>query len=133
MKKLLMLSLAALSFSFVASAQTDRAMDTTKKEHKGKGHGKHMKKDLNLTPEQQAKLKALREENKGKQVKDKAATQAKIQEILTPEQIAKMEEIKKLKKEKKINARKKGKKSKKSDDDQKVEVKEVAAPASPNP
>jgi Spy/CpxP family protein refolding chaperone len=118
MKKLLVLSLAACMFTFATTAQTERP--TEKKErterHKGKHEKGKMMKELNLTKEQQAQLKANHKEMKEKRkalkaqdnitVKEmrerkaalKAEQDAKMATILTPEQKAKFDEMKKNRK-----------------------------------
>ncbi len=93
MKKLLVLSLAATIFTFAANAQTERATTpstTTERHHNGHGKGKEMMKELNLTPDQKAKMKAIHQENKA----NKEAQKAKMEAILTPEQKAKFAELK---------------------------------------
>jgi periplasmic protein CpxP/Spy len=118
MKKLLVLSLAACMFTLASTAQTERPTETkpTTERHKGKHEKGKMIKELHLTKEQQAQLKANHKEMKAKRealkaqdnitVKEmkekkaalKAEQESKMATILTPEQKAKFDEMKKQKK-----------------------------------
>ena len=66
MKKLLLLSFATCIFTISSMAQADKTttVEPTKKEQRkrGRGEGKAKMDDLNLTPEQKAKMEALRQE-----------------------------------------------------------------------
>ncbi len=117
MKKLLVLSLTALTISFAATAQTDRTVAPTEKQHRG--HANHdkqkMAKELGLTADQKAKLKAQHDAMKAKREALKAQDNLTVKEmkirkealkkeqqeqmaaILTPEQKTKMEALKKEK------------------------------------
>ena len=131
MKKLLALSFAAVIVSSAAFAQTERAVDAKPKteRHAGK-HGKDkMIKELNLSKEQKAQMKANHQEMKAKRealkaqdnitVKEmrekedalKAEQKSKMETILTAEQKTKMAELKKQREaqkgERKMNKTKK--------------------------
>ncbi len=116
MKKLIALSLAACVFAFGATAQTERTVAKTERanRHNKDRHGKgEMMKQLNLSKEQKAQLKAQHQEMKTqrealkgqdnitvKEMKEKqealkAQQKAKFDAILTPEQKTKMAELKK--------------------------------------
>ena len=117
MKKLLALSFAAAILTFTASAQTDRSVDKQAKmeRHNGKHNNKQMLKDLNLSKEQKAQLKAQHQDMKTKREalkaqdnitvkemrKRQAALQAEqksqLENILTSEQESKLAEMKKQK------------------------------------
>jgi Spy/CpxP family protein refolding chaperone len=105
MKKLLTLSFAACMFTMSTMAQVDKTttVEPTKKadRQKGRGEGRGRMNDINLTPEQKAKMEALRQENKVKREQERAAQEAKMNEVLTPEQRAKREEMKKQRAERK--------------------------------
>jgi Spy/CpxP family protein refolding chaperone len=98
MKKLLVFSFTACLFSLTTMAQVNQTMDTTKKMEKHRGEwgerGGGMKA-LNLTPEQQQKIDAIRGAGRPNSPEERAAQQAKINEVLTPEQRTKMEQMKK--------------------------------------
>jgi periplasmic protein CpxP/Spy len=118
MKKLLVLSLAACMFTLASKAQTERPMEAkpATERHKGRHEKGKMMKELNLSKEQQAQLKANHKEMKAKRdalkeqdnitVKEmrekkaalKAEQEGKMATILTPEQKAKFDEMKKQKK-----------------------------------
>jgi Spy/CpxP family protein refolding chaperone len=118
MKKLLVLSLAACMFTLATSAQTERQTETKPRaeRHKGNHEKAKMMKDLNLSKEQQAQMKANHKEMKTKRdalkaqdnitVKEmrerkaalKAEQDGKMAAMLTPEQKVKMDEMKKQKK-----------------------------------
>jgi periplasmic protein CpxP/Spy len=118
MKKLIALSIAASIFTLAASAQIERATETSTQQNRNGGKGERMKiaKELNLTKEQMAQLKENQKAMKAKMealkandqitVKEmkekkealKAEQKANLQRILTPEQFAKMQEIIKNKK-----------------------------------
>ena len=116
MKKLLALSLAGCMFCLAVSAQTERpaapanASKEGRHHHKGKHERHEMMKQLNLTKEQKAQMKAQHKEMKAKKEalksqglsademkqKQKALHEeqkSKMQTILTPEQKAKMADI----------------------------------------
>ncbi len=115
MKRLLAFSFAAAILTFTASAQTDRAVDKqAKMERHNRGHdNKKMLKELNLSKEQKAQLKAQHQDMKAKHdalkaqdnitVKEmrerqaalQAEQKAKLESILTAEQKTKMTEMKK--------------------------------------
>jgi Spy/CpxP family protein refolding chaperone len=107
MKKLLALSFAACMFTISTMAQTDKTttVEPTKKADRQRGRGERRVRmnDLNLTPEQKAKMEAMRQENKIKREQERAAQEAKMNEMLTPEQRAKREEIKKQNEERRNN------------------------------
>jgi periplasmic protein CpxP/Spy len=118
MKKLLVLSLAACMFTLASTAQTERPTETkpATERHKGRHEKGKMMKELNLSKDQQAQLKASHKEMKAKRealkaqdnitVKEmkekkaalKAEQESKMATILTPEQKAKFDEMKKQKK-----------------------------------
>lgn len=100
------LIITLLSFSFL-SAQSDSGRMHSKAE----AHRNKMKQRLNLTPEQEAKMKAIHadrkaaiekrhEENKLFRENLKNRTEAQIDEVLTPEQQAEREKIKEEHKQK---------------------------------
>lgn len=115
MKKLLVLSFAACMFTLATTAQTERPTQTkpTAERHKGKHEKGMMMKELNLSKEQQAKMKANHKEMKAKHdalkaqdnitVKEmrekkaalKAEQETRMASILTPEQQVKVAEMKK--------------------------------------
>ena len=117
MKKLLALSFAAVIISSAAFAQTERTVDSKPRteRHKGKHDKDKMMKELNLTTEQKAQMKAQHQEMKAKRealkaqdnitVKEmrekqealKAEQKSKMETILTAEQKTKMAEMKKQK------------------------------------
>ncbi len=118
MKKLLALSFAACIFTFAASAQTDRttaAPAQTQERHHGKHDKDKMMKDLNLTKEQKAQMKAQHKEMKAKRdalkgqdnltVKEmrekqsalRAEQKSKMDGILTTDQKTKMDAMRKQK------------------------------------
>ena len=117
MKKLLALSFAAAILTFTASAQTERTVDKQAKmeRHNGKHDKNKMLKDLKLSKEQKAQLKAQHQEMKAKHdalkaqdnitVKEmrekqqalKAEQKSKLESILTAEQKTKMAELRKQK------------------------------------
>jgi Spy/CpxP family protein refolding chaperone len=105
MKKLLALSFVACLFAVTTMAQINQSADTTKKMDRrggrGEVRGKGRSNDINITPEQKAKMEAIRKENKVKREQERAAQQAKINEVLTPEQRAKREEMEKQRAERK--------------------------------
>ncbi len=110
MKKLLLILLAVSGFTLTSSAQVERKMKPQKSAHE-----KHMMmmKELNLTDAQKAALKTQHEnfkkqldeldKNEGITLKEyrdkkyalKKEQKAKMLELLTPEQKAKMEQLKK--------------------------------------
>ncbi|MFZ1529776.1 MAG: Spy/CpxP family protein refolding chaperone [Ferruginibacter sp.] len=116
MKRIIALSIvfAAISFSATAQQQRDsQAKEGLEQGMQHKKHGKHGKakimKDLNLTDAQKTEMKKMREENKAKMEALKAqnlsteemqkqkaalkdANRTKMQNILTDEQKAKMEQ-----------------------------------------
>ena len=118
MKKLLVLSLAACMIILTTTAQTERPTETKPptERHKGKHEKGKMMKELNLSKEQQAKMKANHKEMKAKHdalkaqdnitVKEmrekkaalKAEQQASMASILTPEQKTKMAKMKEKRK-----------------------------------
>jgi periplasmic protein CpxP/Spy len=118
MKKLLVLSLAACMFTLATTAQTERPTETKPKmeRHNGKHEKAKMMKELNLSTEQQARMKenhkvmkakhdALKaqdnitvKEMKEKKAALKAEQQASMASILTADQKVKMDEMKKQKK-----------------------------------
>jgi Spy/CpxP family protein refolding chaperone len=118
MKKLLVLPFVACMFTLATTAQTERPTEVKERteRHKGKHEKGKLMKDLNLTKEQQAQLKANHKEMKAKRaalkaqdnitVKEmkekkaalKAEQESKMATILTPEQKAKMEGMKKKRK-----------------------------------
>jgi Spy/CpxP family protein refolding chaperone len=118
MKKLLVLSLAACMFSLATTAQTERPTETKPptERHKGKHEKGMMMKELNLTKEQQAKMKENHKAMKAKQdalkaqdnltVKEmkekkaalKAEQESNMAAILTPEQQTKMKAMKEKRK-----------------------------------
>jgi Spy/CpxP family protein refolding chaperone len=115
MKKLLVLSLAACMFTLATTAQTERPTEVKERteRHKGKHDKAKMMKELNLSKEQQAQMKANHKEMKAKhaalkaqdnitvkEMKEKkkalrAEQESKMATILTPEQKVKMQEMKK--------------------------------------
>lgn len=115
MKKLFALAFAASIFNFAATAQTERVMVPGEKHqrHAGKEEKMKMMKELNLTKEQKAQLKAGHKEMKAKHealkaqdnitVKEmkerraalKAEQRSRMDAILTPDQRIKMAEIRK--------------------------------------
>ena len=117
MKKLFALAIAATIFNFAASAQTDRVMAPGQKHerHAGKEEKMKMMKELNLTKDQKAQLKAGQKEMKAKHealkaqdnitVKEmrekqealRAEQKSRMDAILTPDQKVKMAEIRKQK------------------------------------
>jgi periplasmic protein CpxP/Spy len=117
MKKLLALSFAAVIISSAAFAQTERTVDSKPRmeRHKGKHDKDKMMKELNLTTEQKAQMKAQHQEMKAKRdalkaqdnitVKEmrekqealKTEQKTKMETILTSEQKTKMAEMKKQK------------------------------------
>lgn len=117
MKKLLALSFAAFILSSAAIAQTERPTDTKAKmeRHKGRHDKDKMMKELNLSKEQKAQLKAQHQDMKAKRealkaqdnitVKEmrekqaalKAEQKAKMDAVLTADQRTKMEELKRQK------------------------------------
>ncbi len=118
MKKLLFILaitiIGQLSFAQTTTPQTEAAKPTgtEKKHHKGHGNKKAMMKELNMTDDQKAKMKEMKEANKAKkeaiindskltedqkkqQLKDLHKAGAKdMQGVLTDEQKAKMKEMK---------------------------------------
>jgi len=120
MKKLLVLSLAAV-LGFASSAQTERptaeGMPKHGHHHKGRHEREEMMKQLNLTKEQKAQLKAQHKEMKARReelkkqdnitVKEWRERQkamrdeqkSKMDAILTPDQRVKMDEMRKKKME----------------------------------
>ena len=117
MKKLLALSFAAVILSSAAIAQTERPTHTKAKieRHKGRHDKDKMMKELNLSKEQKAQLKAQHQDMKAKRealkaqdnitVKEmrekqaalKAEQKAKMDAVLTADQRTKMEELKRQK------------------------------------
>jgi Spy/CpxP family protein refolding chaperone len=90
MKKLLVLSFAACMFTMSTRAQADKTITTIEpikkaERQRGRGEGRARMNDLNLTPEQKAKMEALRQENKVKREQERAAQETKMNEVLTPE------------------------------------------------
>jgi Spy/CpxP family protein refolding chaperone len=118
MKKLLALSFAACMFTLATTAQTERPTETKPptERHKGKHEKGMMMKELNLTKEQQAKMKENHKAMKAKHdalktqdnltVKEmrekraalKAEQESNMAAILTPEQQIKMKEMKEKRK-----------------------------------
>ena len=131
MKKLFAYAIAASIFNFAATAQTERVMAPGQKQerHAGKEGKMKMMKELNLTKEQKAQLKAGQKEMKAKhealkaqdnitvkEMREKQAAlraeqKSRMDAILTPEQRTKMAEIRKQKMAEKGN-RGHGKKNK---------------------
>lgn len=131
MKKLLALSFAAVIISSAAFAQTERTVDSKPRteRHKGRHDKDNMMKELNLTTEQKAQMKAQHKEMKAqrealkaqdnltvkemreKQKALKAEQKSKMEGILNDEQKAKVAEMKKQKQsqkgERKMNKSKK--------------------------
>jgi Spy/CpxP family protein refolding chaperone len=107
MKKLMALSFIACLFTTLTMAQDGGVRDTIKKMENRRGgwRGKGKMKDLNLSPEQEQKIKEIRQAGKPNSAEERAAQEAKINEILTPEQRVKMEQMKKLRAEKRNNDR----------------------------
>lgn len=117
MKKLLALSFAAVILSSAAIAQTERQVDKQAKmeRHAGRHEKGKMMKELNLSKEQKAQLKAQHQEMKAKHdalkaqdnitVKEmhekqqalRAEQKSKMESILTAEQKTKMAELRKQK------------------------------------
>jgi len=117
MKKLLALSFAAVILSSAALAQTERTVDKQAKMERNAGrHDKDkMMKELNLSKEQKAQLKAQHQDMKAKRealkaqdnitVKEmrerqaalKAEQKSKMDAVLNDDQKAKMAELKKQK------------------------------------
>ena len=117
MKKLLALSFAAVILSSAAFAQTERPVDKLAKmeRHAGRHNKDKMMKELNLSKEQKAQLKAQHQDMKAKRealkaqdnitVKEmrekqaalKAEQKSKMDAVLNADQRAKMEELKKQK------------------------------------
>ncbi len=115
MKKLLALSFAAVIISSAAFAQTERPVDSKPRmeRHKGRHDKDKMMKELNLTTEQKAQMKAQHKEMKAqrealkaqdnltvKEMREKqkalhAEQKSKMETVLTAEQKAKMAELKK--------------------------------------
>jgi Spy/CpxP family protein refolding chaperone len=119
MKKLIALSIAASLFTMAATAQIDRATETSTQQqgrHNKKGDKMKLAKELNLSKEQMAQLKENQKAMKAKVQALKANDQitvkemnerkaalreeqkANLQKILTAEQFAKFEEMKKNRK-----------------------------------
>lgn len=117
MKKLFAFAIAVTIFNYAANAQTERVMAPGEKyeQHDGKEEKMKMMKELNLTKDQKAQLKAGHKEMKAKHealkaqdnitVKEmrerrsalKAEQKSKLDAILTPDQRVKMSEIRKQK------------------------------------
>ena len=132
MKKLLALSFAAVILSSAAFAQTERPVDAKAKmeRHQGRHDKDKMMKDLNLTKEQKAQLKAQHQDMKAKRealkaqdnitIKEMRERQAalhteqksKMESLLTAEQKTKMAEMKKQKMAERGNRKMKNSKKK---------------------
>ena len=117
MKKLLALSIAAVILSSAAFSQTERPTEEKAKmeRHKGRHDKDKMMKELNLSKEQKAQLKAQHQDMKAKRealkaqdnitVKEmrerqaalKAEQKSKMDAVLNDDQKAKMAELKKQK------------------------------------
>lgn len=132
MKKILALSFAAVILSSAAFAQTERTVDKQVKmeRHQGRHDKDKMMKDLNLSKEQKAQLKAQHQDMKAKRealkahdnitVKEMRERQAalhaeqksKMESLLTAEQKTKMAEMKKQKMAERGNRKMKNSKKK---------------------
>ncbi|MGZ8191847.1 MAG: Spy/CpxP family protein refolding chaperone [Methylococcaceae bacterium] len=103
MKKQLTALLLALSFSLSAFA-LEEPKTTIDVPHFYGARIERMGKELGLNEEQKAKLETIFNEEKKKMEvvkKIREETRAKLEEVLTPEQITKMDEIKKQRRHKK--------------------------------
>ena len=114
MKKIVFIAIAAIAFTTATQAQDSSAMkERMQKEESMRKHQPAMMSELNLTPDQQAKMKQLREDNRTKmeaiqnntslgddqkqeQMKSLRIEQRKSMEaVLTDEQKTKWKEVRK--------------------------------------
>lgn len=93
--------ISVLSLFILALMQTAMAEESPRVERKIK----HLTEQLTLTPEQQAQLKAVFEEEEKQRELHRAEFKKQLDAILTPEQKAKMEENFKKHKHKKAEPR----------------------------
>ena len=98
MKKLIALSFAAAILTFTTSAQTERTVDNKAKmeRHKGKHDKDKMMKELNLTKEQKAQLKAQHQDMKVKREALKAQDNITVKEMREKQQVLKAEQKSKM-------------------------------------
>jgi periplasmic protein CpxP/Spy len=106
-------ALAAVSASLVVAAPSAQARPDFGQGMRGGPNPEYMARVLDLTPEQQAKVKSLFEEQAERRAQMRATMRAEMQTrmqgILTPEQYAKMQDLRQLRMESRDGGRGPGK------------------------